>query len=94
MDIEAKVDGAFLVRYGLSARHSLVVADDVAEAVIAGASALVFTSYLVCCGEDEPMLKATLQAIDYAKCHNVPVVLTLGQRRRCASTPTSSAVRC
>ena len=32
-DIEAKVDEAFIVRYGLSAGHSLVIEDDVAEAL-------------------------------------------------------------
>ena len=31
VDIEAKVDEAFIVRYGLSAGHSLVIEDDVAE---------------------------------------------------------------
>ena len=33
MDIEAKVDDAFVARYGLSAGHSLVIEDDVAEAL-------------------------------------------------------------
>nr|MBA2815321.1 Ferrochelatase [Candidatus Pantoea persica] len=33
VDIEAKVDDAFLVCYGLSAGHSLVIADDIAEAL-------------------------------------------------------------
>ena len=33
VDIEAKVDEAFIVRYGLSAGHSLVIEDDVAEAL-------------------------------------------------------------
>lgn len=35
VDIEAKVDDAFLVRYGLSAGHSLVIDDAVAEALYA-----------------------------------------------------------
>ncbi|MDE1189320.1 MAG: inosine/guanosine kinase [Pantoea sp.] len=50
------------------------------EEVIAGASALVLTSYLVRCQPGEPMPEATLRAIDYAKKHNVPVVLTLGTK--------------
>ena len=33
VDIEAKVEDAFLTRYGLSAGHSLVIADDIAEAL-------------------------------------------------------------
>ena len=33
VDIEAKVDDAFIARFGLSAGHSLVIADDVAEAL-------------------------------------------------------------
>lgn len=36
VDIEAKVDEAFIVRYGLSAGHSLVIEDDVAEALYRG----------------------------------------------------------
>ncbi|MEK5749964.1 inosine/guanosine kinase, partial [Acinetobacter nosocomialis] len=32
VDIEAKVDDEFIERYGLSAGHSLVIEDDVAEA--------------------------------------------------------------
>ncbi|MBP2196768.1 inosine/guanosine kinase [Pantoea cypripedii] len=50
------------------------------EEVIAGASALVLTSYLVRCQPGEPMPEATLRAIEYAKQHNVPVVLTLGTK--------------
>ncbi len=33
VDIEAKVDDEFIERYGLSAGHSLVIEDDVAEAL-------------------------------------------------------------
>ncbi|WP_313377376.1 inosine/guanosine kinase [Pantoea sp. CTOTU50773] len=55
-------------------------ADSIPEEVIAGASALVLTSYLVRCQPGEPMPAATLRAIDYAKKHNVPVVLTLGTK--------------
>ncbi|WP_337024559.1 MULTISPECIES: inosine/guanosine kinase [unclassified Pantoea] len=55
-------------------------ADSIPEEVIAGASTLVLTSYLVRCQPGEPMPAATLRAIDYAKKHNVPVVLTLGTK--------------
>lgn len=61
--------------------------DNVPEAVIAGASALVLTSYLVRCAEGEPMPQATLKAIEYAKRHNVPVVLTLGTKHVIADNP-------
>ncbi|MFG1175167.1 inosine/guanosine kinase [Erwiniaceae bacterium CAU 1747] len=62
-------------------------ADSVPEAVIAGASALVLTSYLVRCKPGEPMPEATMQAIHYAKKHNVPVVLTLGTKYVIADNP-------
>ncbi|ORM65814.1 inosine/guanosine kinase [Pantoea rodasii] len=55
-------------------------ADSIPEEVIAGASALVLTSYLVRCQPGEPMPAATLRAIEYAKKHHVPVVLTLGTK--------------
>jgi inosine kinase len=55
--------------------------------VIAGASALVLSSYLVRCKEGEPMKAATLQAIEYAKKHDVPVVLTLGTKYVIADNP-------
>ena len=55
-------------------------ADSIPEEVIAGASALVLTSYLVRCQPGEPMPAATLRAIEYAKKHDVPVVLTLGTK--------------
>ena len=48
------------------------------EAVIAGASALVLTAYLLRSRPGEPMREATMQAVAYAKKHGVPVVLTLG----------------
>lgn len=54
--------------------------ESIPEDVIAGASALVLTSYLVRCKPGEPMADATMQAIAYAKKHNVPVVLTLGTK--------------
>ncbi|BAN99595.1 inosine kinase [Plautia stali symbiont] len=55
-------------------------AASIPEEVIAGASALVLTSYLVRCQLGEPMPEATLRAIEFAKKHNVPVVLTLGTK--------------
>ncbi|KTR91743.1 MULTISPECIES: inosine/guanosine kinase [Pantoea] len=55
-------------------------AASIPEEVIAGASALVLTSYLVRCQPGEPMPDATLRAIEFAKKHNVPVVLTLGTK--------------
>ncbi|WP_158783842.1 inosine/guanosine kinase [Pantoea sp. BAV 3049] len=54
--------------------------ESIPEEVIAGASALVLTSYLVRCKPGEPMPEATMQAIACAKKHNVPVVLTLGTK--------------
>ncbi|WP_168384977.1 inosine/guanosine kinase [Erwinia amylovora] len=57
------------------------------EEVIAGASALVLTSYLVRCNPGEPMPLATMQAIEWAKKHNVPVVLTLGTKYVIADNP-------
>ncbi|WP_288443222.1 inosine/guanosine kinase [uncultured Pantoea sp.] len=55
-------------------------AASIPEEMIAGASALVLTSYLVRCQPGEPMPEATLRAIEFAKKHNVPVVLTLGTK--------------
>ena len=54
--------------------------ESIPEEVIAGASALVLTSYLVRCAPGEPMPDATMEAIGFAKKHNVPVVLTLGTK--------------
>ncbi|WP_075180515.1 inosine/guanosine kinase [Pantoea sp. 1.19] len=61
--------------------------ESIPESVIAGASALVLTSYLVRCQPGEPMPDATMQAIAYAKKHNVPVVLTLGTQYVIADNP-------
>ena len=61
--------------------------ESIPEAVIAGASALVLTSYLVRCKPGEPMPEATMTAIGYAKKHNVPVVLTLGTKYVIADNP-------
>lgn len=54
--------------------------ESIPEDVIAGASALLLTSYLLRAKPGEPMPAATMQAINYAKKHQVPVVLTLGTR--------------
>ena len=50
------------------------------EDVFKRASALVLTAYLVRCKDGDPMPEATMQAIEYAKKHDVPVVLTLGTK--------------
>jgi len=62
-------------------------ADSIPEEVIAGASALVLTSYLVRCKPDEPMADATMRAIGLAKKYDVPVVLTLGTKFVIAENP-------
>jgi len=61
--------------------------ESVPEDVIAGASALVLTSYLLRSSEGEPMPEATMQAIAYAKKYQVPVVLTLGTQFVIAENP-------
>ncbi|MFD1801609.1 inosine/guanosine kinase [Mixta tenebrionis] len=61
--------------------------ESIPEAVIAGASALVLTSYLVRCKPGEPMPEATMQAVAWAKQYNVPVVLTLGTKHVIAENP-------
>lgn len=59
----------------------------VPEDVIAGASALLLTSYLLRSKPGEPMPEATMQAIEYAKKYHVPVVLTLGTQYVIAEDP-------
>ncbi|MHA2861504.1 inosine/guanosine kinase [Vibrio harveyi] len=54
--------------------------DSVPEEVFEKASALVVSSYLMRGKEDDPMPKAVQKAIDFAKKHDVPVVLTLGTK--------------
>jgi len=54
--------------------------ESIPEEVVAGASALLLTSYLLRCKPGEPMAEATMQAIAWAKKHNIPVVLTLGTK--------------
>ncbi|MBF9000796.1 MULTISPECIES: inosine/guanosine kinase [Vibrio] len=55
-------------------------ADNIPESIFENASALVLTAYLVRCKEGDPMPLATMRAIEYAKKHHVPVVLTLGTK--------------
>lgn len=54
--------------------------DNIPEKIFKSASALVLTAYLVRCKEGDPMPEATMRAIEYAKKHDVPVVLTLGTK--------------
>lgn len=54
--------------------------ESIPEGIFANASALVLTSYLLRCQDGDPMPKAAMQAVHYAKKHNVPVVLTLGTK--------------
>lgn len=54
--------------------------DNIPEQIFQNASALVLTAYLVRCKEGDPMPEATMQAIEYAKKNDVPVVLTLGTK--------------
>ncbi|MFV8799967.1 inosine/guanosine kinase [Yersinia sp. LJYL362] len=61
--------------------------ESIPEDIIAGASALVLTAYLVRCKPGEPMPEATMQAISYAKKYNVPVVMTLGTKYVIADNP-------
>ncbi|CAM4299703.1 inosine/guanosine kinase [Vibrio neonatus] len=55
-------------------------AKSIPEEVFSDAAALVLTSYLVRCKEGDPMPEATMKAVEYAKKHKVPVVLTLGTK--------------
>ena len=55
--------------------------------VFEGASALVVSAYLLRCKPGEPMPDATYRAIELAKAHGVPVVLTLGTRFVIAERP-------
>ncbi|WP_085319326.1 inosine/guanosine kinase [Vibrio harveyi] len=54
--------------------------DSIPEEVFEKASALVVSSYLMRGKEGDPMPKAVQKAIDFAKKHDVPVVLTLGTK--------------
>ncbi|KKD59383.1 guanosine kinase [Grimontia sp. AD028] len=55
-------------------------ADSIPEHIFKNASALVLTAYLVRCKEGDPMPEATMKAIEYAKKHDVPVVMTMGTK--------------
>ncbi|GAB7219853.1 inosine/guanosine kinase [Vibrio comitans] len=55
-------------------------AESIPESIFPDAAALVLTSYLVRCKEGDPMPEATMKAVEHAKKHNVPVVLTLGTK--------------
>ncbi|MBJ3814635.1 inosine/guanosine kinase [Shimwellia pseudoproteus] len=61
--------------------------DSIPESIIAGAAALVLSAYLVRCKPGEPMLDAAMCAIQYAKKHDVPIVLTLGTKYVIADNP-------
>ncbi|MPS31995.1 MULTISPECIES: inosine/guanosine kinase [unclassified Salinivibrio] len=54
--------------------------ESIPEHIFEHASALVLTAYLVRCKYGDPMPDATMRAIEYAKKHNVPVVMTLGTK--------------
>ncbi|CDU02396.1 Inosine-guanosine kinase [Vibrio coralliirubri] len=54
--------------------------ESIPEKVFEKASALVVSSYLMRGKPEDPMPKAVQKAIEYAKAHNVPVVLTLGTK--------------
>ncbi|MDX1301813.1 inosine/guanosine kinase [Photobacterium sp.] len=54
--------------------------DSVPECAFENASALVLSSYLVRGKATDPMKNAALKAIEHAKKHDVPVVLTLGTK--------------
>jgi len=55
--------------------------------IFEAASALVISAYLMRCKPGDPMPAATLRAIELAKQHDVPVVLTLGTRFVIAERP-------
>ncbi|MHA2765235.1 inosine/guanosine kinase [Vibrio harveyi] len=61
-------------------RMNQLAPDSIPEEVFEKASALVVSSYLMRGKEDDPMPKAVQKAIDFAKKHDVPVVLTLGTK--------------
>jgi inosine kinase len=61
--------------------------ESVPAQVFEGASALVLSAYLLRARPGEPMPEATRRAIDLARQHGVPVVLTLGTRFVIAERP-------
>ena len=54
--------------------------ESIPEHIFKNASALVLTAYLVRCKEGDPMPEATMKAIEFAKKHDVPVVMTMGTK--------------
>ncbi|MDP5253045.1 MULTISPECIES: inosine/guanosine kinase [unclassified Vibrio] len=54
--------------------------DAIPEGIFSRASALVLSSYLLRGEKEDPMPQAVMQAIEYAKANQVPVVLTLGTK--------------
>lgn len=61
--------------------------ESIPASVFENASALVVSAYLMRCAPGDPMPAATLRAIELAKQHDVPVVLTLGTRFVIAERP-------
>ena len=61
--------------------------ESIPASVFEAASALVISAYLMRCKPGDPMPAATLRAIELAKQHGVPVVLTLGTRFVIAERP-------
>lgn len=82
--INAQGERTFAISPGLM---NQLTPENIPEEVIAGASALVLSAYLVRCKPGEPMLDATMRAITLAKKHNVPIVLTLGTKYVIADNP-------
>lgn len=69
------------------AQMNQLQASSIPESVVAESSALVLTSYLLRGQPGDPMPAATLQAIEYAKANDVPVVLTLGTQHIIKDNP-------
>ncbi|MDB4961213.1 MAG: Inosine-guanosine kinase [Myxococcales bacterium] len=61
--------------------------ESIPDAVFARASVLVISAYLMRCKPGDPMPEATLRAVELARAHGVPVVLTLGTRFVIAERP-------
>jgi inosine kinase len=61
--------------------------ESIPPSVFEAASALVISAYLMRCKPGDPMPDATLRAVELAKQHDVPVVLTLGTRFVIAERP-------
>ncbi|WP_199608852.1 inosine/guanosine kinase [Flocculibacter collagenilyticus] len=58
------------------------------EALIKESSALVISAYFTRSEESDGLKEATIQAVEYANRHNVPVVLTMGTRFMIDENPT------